>query len=73
MCIGKIKQWWKRAQWNSLARFSRKVRKNPEKYNINKLLSNNNALVLGNKPLKPGELERLKEMLEEYEKRIKEE
>lgn len=50
--------------WNSLARDCRKMRRNPEKYirMFNKMI--------GVKPMKPGELQKLRQMLEEYKKEI---
>ena len=60
---GRIKRWWRRKKWDHLARGCRDVRKPPEKYDINKLL--------GIRRPAPGEVEKLRKMLEEYEKRYK--
>lgn len=54
--------------WNKSARECGDMRKNPEKYirMINKYLEK----YYGTTSTKPGELERLKKMIEEYEQRI---
>jgi len=59
---GRIKRWWRRKKWDSLARGCREMRKHPERYDINKML--------GIKPMKPGELQKLRELLDEYKEKV---